>query len=164
MTPESGPYDSVTTQDSTGDRVIVQPEWDNDPFADRIDYRYAPEVGQSAQDAVTGSIADAQRRHQATNRIFTPPQQWIPRRIVANPPAPGLLLKDTPGTFHSVLIVSAGTGWVVNFCDDTLEGTNIIARYVTAMGVGLLWLDYQFKQALTITATGTAGEITVAFI
>ena len=161
MTPEEPDYASITTQDTSGERIIVTEA----PVVD-VSTMFLPPVPQvgEGQEILAQTLADKVRRDQNYNRIFLPPQQWHVRRITANPPAPGLVLKDTPGTLHSLLIVNTGTTWVVTLSDDTLAGTNIIARYLTAVGVGLLWLDYEFNQALTITASGTPGELYVAWI
>ena len=174
MTPETGPYDSVSTQDTSGARIIdpTTLRWDVD-LADVFGQDWAPEVGQGTE-AVTDSMADDIRRHQASGRIVLPPTWWNDFRLITGTGAVAAstnftgVLKNSPGILHGIMVSGAGTGWVVTFTDG-FDNTQLKAapnfRYLTAMGTGPFFVDFKFMNALTVSASGTtAGEMVILWL
>jgi hypothetical protein len=165
-TPPQEDHAQITHQNSAleeGGR-LVYPEYD--PWPDSV-FSAVPEVGQGYEQ-IADSMADKVRRDQAYGRVYLPPPAWNTFRIVSNSPAAatgqnGWLVKESTCILHSIVPSQAGTNWVVSIFDG--QGVSVPDfRYLTAMGLVPLVLDYKLMNGLWITAAGTAGELVIAYL
>lgn len=164
MSAPSPSYDSITTQDSSGIRVF-------NPQAPVVDistmFTANPTPPGQGTEVVEESIADNQRRHQTSNRIFLPPPSWLSMRLTAGSTSIPLqqILKSTPGTFHGLMVTDKGTNWVVTIADEWNSFETPKFVYKSAMGNGPFLLDLQMMRAITLQATGdAAGELVVMWL
>jgi hypothetical protein len=68
------------------------------------------------------------------------------------------------GLFGGILINAAGTSWVVTVYDGSVAQNVVVATFTAALGQLPLNFPLQLNNGLTVVTSGTAGDLTVAWL